>query len=178
MLSDRVVRVLNQQVRMEAMASQVYLAMAIWAEDQGYEGVSKFMYTHSDEEREHMLKIIKYVNERGSKAVVPSLEAPKEDYSSLGELFQVLYDHEVAVSNKINELVFITLGEKDYATHNFLQWFVSEQMEEEALAKAVLDKIKLIGNDKGGLYLFDRDISKLTTVETSSFWNVNSQVVL
>ncbi len=168
MLSDKIVDVLNEQIKIEAMASQIYLAMAIWAEDQGYEGVSKFMYTHSDEERKHMLKIVKYVNERGGRAIVPSLEAPKKDYSSLDELFHVLYNHEVSVSDKINELVFITLGEKDYATHNFLQWFVSEQMEEEALAKMILDKIKLIGNDKGGLYLFDRDISKITVEDSSS----------
>ena len=159
MLSQEILTALNEQIKMEAMASQSYLAMAVWAEDQGYEGVSKFMYTHSDEERQHMLKLIKYVNERGCRAEIPSLDAPKKEYESLNEMFEVLYKHEVEVSNKINKLVFITFSGKDYATHNFLQWFVSEQMEEEALAKTVLDKIKLIGNDKGGLYLFDRDMA-------------------
>ena len=81
-------------------------------------------------------------------------------------MFQTLFDHEVMVSQKINDLVHITLTEKDYATHNFLQWYVSEQIEEEALARNILDKLKLIGGDKGGLYQFDNNI-KMLTVETT-----------
>jgi ferritin len=77
-------------------------------------------------------------------------------------MFQELLEHEIFVSNSINELVHITLQEKDYATHNFLQWYVAEQIEEEALARNILDKINLIGNDKGGLYLFDRDVQQIT----------------
>jgi len=78
------------------------------------------------------------------------------------KMFQELLEHEIFVSNSINELVHITLQEKDYATHNFLQWYVAEQIEEEALARTILDKINLIGNDKGGLYLFDRDVQQIT----------------
>lgn len=77
-------------------------------------------------------------------------------------MFEELYEHEQSVSNSINELVHVTLGEKDYSTHNFLQWYVAEQIEEEALARTILDKINLIGNDKGGLYLFDRDVQQIT----------------
>jgi ferritin len=77
-------------------------------------------------------------------------------------MFEALYKHEVFVSDSINDLVHIALSEKDYATHNFLQWYVAEQIEEEAQAKLILDKINLIGDDKGGLYLFDRDIQQLT----------------
>ncbi|BAV95424.1 ferritin [Ichthyobacterium seriolicida] len=163
MLSKNIIKDLNQQIKMEAMASQIYLSMACWAEEQGYEGVSTFLYGHAEEERGHMLKIIKYINERGGGVVVPSLEAPQEDFESLNNLFQMLYDHEVKVSENINELVFKSLQEKDYATHNFLQWFVSEQVEEETLAKTILDKIGLIGNDKGGLYLFDRDLKNISS---------------
>ncbi len=83
-------------------------------------------------------------------------------------MFEQLYQHEIFVSKSINELVHITLEEKDYATHNFLQWYVAEQLEEEALARTVLDKINLIGNDKGGLYLFDRDIQQLTVESAAS----------
>ena len=83
-------------------------------------------------------------------------------------MLQKLYDHEVFVSESINELVHVTLEEKDYATHNFLQWYVAEQLEEEALARTVLDKINLIGDDKGGLYLFDRDIQQLTVESAAS----------
>lgn len=162
MLSKNLEKALNKQIRIEAESSQIYLAMASWAEVQGLSGVAGFMYGHSDEERMHMLKLVKYVNERGGHAVITDLKEPAKDFGTLPEVFQKLLDHEIFVSQSINELVQVTLDEKDYATHNFLQWYVAEQIEEEALARTALDKINLIGNDKGGLYLFDRDIEKLT----------------
>jgi ferritin len=165
MLSDTIEKALNEQIKIEASSSQVYLAMASWAEVQGFEGVSSFMYAHSDEERMHMLKLVKFVNERGGHAKISTLDAPPSSFGSFKEMFQSLFDHEVMVSQKINELVDITLKEKDYATHNFLQWYVAEQIEEEALARTILDKINLIGDDKGGLYLFDNDVKLLVTNE-------------
>lgn len=162
MLSKKIEQALNEQIRIEAESSQVYLAMASWAETQGFEGVASFMYAHSDEERMHMLKLAKFVNERGAHAKVSALAAPPVSFGSFKEMFQNLFDHEVMVSQKINELVDISLTEKDYATHNFLQWYVSEQIEEESLARNILDKINLIGDDKGGLYLFDNDVKMLT----------------
>ena len=168
MLSKKVEKALNDQIRIEAESSQVYLSMASWAEVKGLEGISQFMYKHSDEERMHMLKLVKYVNERGGHAIISELKAPKTDFGSFQKLFQQLYEHEIFVSQSINDLVHVTLEEKDYATHNFLQWYVAEQLEEEALARTVLDKINLIGNDKGGLYLFDRDIQQLTVESAAS----------
>lgn len=165
MLSKKVEVALNEQIKLEAESSQVYLSMASWAEKQGFEGVASFMYAHSDEERMHMLKLFKFVNERGGHAKVSTLNAPPSSFGSFKEMFQTLFDHEVMVSEKINDLVDITLTEKDYATNNFLQWYVSEQIEEEALARNILDKINLIGDDKGGLYLFDNDVKILTTVD-------------
>ncbi|MFL9836844.1 ferritin [Flavobacterium sp. ST-75] len=158
MLSDAMQSALNEQIKVEAESSQIYLAMASWAEVKGFEGIATFMFKQSDEEREHMLKLVKYVNQRGGYAVISSLDEPKLDYTSFKTLFTQLYNHEVKVSASINKLVDIALTGKDYATHNFLQWYVSEQIEEEATAKAILDKIDLIGNDKGGLYLFDNDM--------------------
>ncbi|UCE94211.1 MAG: ferritin [Flavobacteriaceae bacterium] len=163
MVSDIIEKALNHQIRIEAESSQIYLAMASWAEVQGFEGVASFMYAHSDEERMHMLKLVKFVNERGGHAEVSDLAKPPVSFGSFKEMFQKLFDHEVMVSQKINELVDITLKEKDYATHNFLQWYVAEQIEEEALARTILDKINLIGDDKGGLYLFDNDVKLLVT---------------
>jgi ferritin len=163
MLSKRIEDALNKQVTVEAESSQVYLAMASWAETQGFEGVSQFMYAHSDEERQHMLKMVKFINERGGHAKVSPLSAPPIEFGSFKEVFQALFNHEVFVSKSINDLVHITLEEKDYATHNFLQWYVSEQIEEEALARNILDKINLIGDDKSGFYLFDNDIKQLIT---------------
>jgi len=163
MLKEKIESALNEQVLIEAESSQIYLAMASWAEVLGFEGVASFMYAHSDEERMHMLKLIKFINERGGHAKVPTLKAPPVKFGSFKEMFQNLFDHEVKVSQSINDLVDVTLTEKDYAAHNFLQWYVSEQIEEEALARHILDKINLIGDDKGGLYLFDNDIKLLIT---------------
>ena len=162
MLSKSIEDALNNQIRVEAESSQIYLAMACWAEVKGLEGVSNFMYAQSDEEREHMLKLVKFVNERGGHAKISELKAPNVTFNSFKEMFEKLFDHEVFVSQSINELVHISLQEKDYATHNFLQWYVAEQIEEEAVARTILDKINMIGDDKGGLYLFDRDIENLT----------------
>ncbi|MEL6919238.1 MAG: ferritin [Bacteroidota bacterium] len=168
MLSKKLEKALNDQIRIEAESSQVYLSMASWAELKGLEGIAGFMYAHSDEERMHMLKLIKYVNERGGHAKISVLNAPKTEFGSFQKMFQELYDHEIFVSKSINELVHVTLEEKDYATHNFLQWYVAEQIEEEALARTILDKINLIGNDKGGLYLFDRDVQLITADSAAS----------
>lgn len=161
MLSSKVTTALNKQIELEASSSQYYLAMASWAETQGLNGVAGFLYTHSDEERMHMLKLIKFVNERGGQGVVPALEQPPVKFKSVKSVFEEILKHEVKVTNEINKLVETTLKEKDYTTHNFLQWYVSEQIEEEALARQIVDKMKLIGEDKSGLYFFDRDLESI-----------------
>jgi ferritin len=159
MLSKTMLEALNRQVQMEAQSSQAYLAMGSWAEIQpGLKGVTAFFFRHSDEERMHMLKLIHFINERGGRAIVPSLSQPELSFGSLKRAFEELLKHELQVSESINELVDLALKEKDYATHNFLQWYVMEQMEEERLARECNDKLELIGEDKSGLYLFDRDI--------------------
>jgi len=159
MFSKTMADALNKQVLMEAQSSQAYLAMASWAEIQpGLKGVTMFFFRHSDEERMHMLKLIHFVNERGGFAVIPALQQPALTFVSLKKAFEELLKHELEVSDSINELVDIALKEKDYATHNFLQWYVMEQMEEERLARECNDKLEMIGDDRSGLYLFDRDI--------------------
>ena len=168
MLSKAIETALNNQIKIEAESSQIYLAMACWAEVKGLEGVASFMYAQSDEEREHMLKLVKFVNERGGHAKISQLAAPNVTFTSFKEMFETLFEHEVFVSQSINELFHISLEERDYASHNFLQWYVAEQIEEEAVARTILDKINLIGDDKGGLYLFDRDIQNLTVTSASA----------
>lgn len=159
MLSKTIQEALNKQVQMEAESSQAYLAMASWAEIQpGLQGVTDFFYKQSDEERVHMLKLIRFINERGGYAIIPALEQPMVTFQSLTKVFAQFLQHELKVSNSINDLVFLSLAEKDYATHNFLQWYVNEQMEEERTARTLNDKLEMIGDDKSGLYLFDRDI--------------------
>lgn len=168
MVTKKVESALNQQILLEASSSQYYLAMASWAETQGLEGIAAFLYNHSDEERLHMLKLIKYVNERGGKAMIPALKAQPQTFKSVQFVFEEVLRHEVLVSGEINGLVEICLKEKDYTTHNFLQWYVSEQIEEEALARKILDKLKFIGNDKSGLYFFDRDLAGMTGGKTTA----------
>jgi len=159
MLNKLIQDALNKQVQMEAESSQAYLAMATWADIQpGLQGVTNFFYQQSDEERQHMLKLIKFVNERGGFAIVPALEQPMLTFQSLRKVFEEFLKHEIKVSNSINDLVHLSFTEKDYATHNFLQWYVNEQIEEERLARTMNDKMEMIGDDKSGLYLFDRDI--------------------
>lgn len=160
-MDTKIEAALNSQVQKEAQSSHIYLAMAVWAETQGLDGSSAFLYQHAEEERLHMLKLVKFINERGGKAVIPSVSAPKAEYKSLGSVFQAILDHETIVSQNINEIVHICLEAKDYATHHFMQWYVAEQIEEEAMARKVIDRLNLAGDDKGALYLFDRDISAL-----------------
>jgi len=167
MLNKKVEKALNDQIKIEAESSQVYLAMASWAEINGYPGTSAFLYRHSDEERMHMLKLIKFVNDRGGQAVITALPAPEADCKNLQNIFTTLLDHETMVTGEINNVVEVCLKEKDYTTHNFMQWYVSEQIEEETLARNVLDKLKLAGNDKGALYMFDRDVETMTGAQTA-----------
>lgn len=162
MLKPKVETALNNQLLIEAESSQIYLAMASWAETQGLGGTAQFLYKHSDEERIHMLKLVQYINERGGKAIIPALPKPAKEYKSLNNLFESLLNHEIMVSEKINDLVETCLKEKDYTTQNFLQWYVAEQIEEEALARTIMDKLKMIGADKSGLYMFDRDIETIS----------------
>lgn len=164
MLNKKIEKALNDQIKVEAESSQSYLAMASWAEINGFPGASAFLYMHSDEERFHMLKLIKFVNDRGGHALIPSLAQPDKEYQSLNHVFTLLLEHETRVTAEINKVVEVCLSEKDYTTHNFMQWYVSEQIEEETLARNVLDKLKLIGNDKGALYFFDRDVATLKAV--------------
>ena len=157
-MNKTVEKVLNEQIIKESSSSQLYLSMASWSENQGYNGTAQFLYTHSDEERVHMLKLVKFINERGGVAQIPAIEKPPINLDSMLKIFESLLEHEIKVTESINNVVDVCLKEKDYTTHNFIQWYVSEQLEEEALARNILDKLRMIGNDKGGLYLFDRDM--------------------
>src|SRR5690606_5570244 len=159
MLIQTIQEALNKQVALEAASSQAYLAMASWADIQpGLQGVTEFFYQQSEEERVHMLKLIKYVNERVGFAIVTKLEQPIITFQSLNLVFEEFLRHELLVSVSINELVHLSFQERDYDTHNFLQWYVAEQNEVERVARTLNEKLELIGEDKSGLYLFDRDI--------------------
>ncbi|WP_185860554.1 ferritin [Blattabacterium cuenoti] len=158
MISEKIQKGLTRQLNRESESSQLYLSMASWVERKGYEGISEFLYDHSNEERIHMLKIIRYINKRGGNVILNNISMINVTSLSLKELFTKLFEHEKKISKEINFLVEISLQEKDFFTYHFLQWYIEEQIEEEALSKMILDKIELIGEDKGGLYLLDKDM--------------------
>ncbi|HEX7494008.1 MAG TPA: ferritin [Bacteroidales bacterium] len=166
MLKKNIEAICNRQVEREGYSSSLYISMASWAEVNGYSGVAAWLYGQSDEERIHMLKFIKYINERVGKAVMPALKKPPIEFKNVEDLFREVLKHEEFVTASINEIVALTLEEKDFNTHNFLQWFVMEQVEEEASAKAILDKIRLVG--KNNMYEFDRDIMSLRRTATNA----------
>jgi ferritin len=164
MLKKKVEDICNRQVEREGYSSNLYLAMASWAETNGLAGVADWLYAQAEEEKGHMLKFIKYINERGGKAAIPSFKKPPSEYKNVEELFNEVLKHEQFVTSSINEIVDLTLSEKDYSTHNFLQWFVTEQVEEESSVQVIIDKLRLGG--KNILYQFDRDIMKLRGAES------------
>jgi ferritin len=165
MLPKKVEDICNRQVEREGYSSNLYLSMASWAENNGMAGIASWLYVQADEERLHMLKFIKYVNERGGKSIVPAFNKPVAEYKSVEDVFTQVLKHEEFVTASINEIVQVTLDVKDYTTQNFLQWFVNEQIQEEASAHAILDKLRLVG--KNNLYIFDRDILGLRAAEAN-----------
>ena len=166
MINKSVETVLVEQIAKEAYSSNLYLSMASWAENNGLKGIAQWLYSQSDEERLHMLKFIKYVNERGGKAIVSELQQPPIDFKSVKHLFEEVLKHEVFVTASINNIIAVCYENKDFTTMNWVQWFVNEQIEEEASAQEILDKLKLLG--EGSLYLFDRDIMSLRGTATGS----------
>ncbi len=152
---------LNDQIKYEASASMHYLAMASWADNKGYNGVADFFYAQSEEEKAHMTKLVKFVNERGGNVIIPSLDKPLDEFNSLNSLFEHFLKSEIFVTEKINKIIHVCLEKNDYNVHNFMQWYVTEQLEEESTARTLLDKLNIIGDDKSGHYLFDRDIASI-----------------
>jgi ferritin len=156
MLPKKVEEILNTQIQKEDYSSQLYLSMASWADNQGFEGVSNWLYAQAEEERVHMLKLVQYVNERDGMAVIPGIDVPPNEFGDVFEMFDKVLAHEKYISGCINEIVAVCIAENDYTTQSWIQWFVTEQIEEEASVKAIIDKLKLLG--KNNLYMFDRDI--------------------
>jgi ferritin len=146
---------------MEASSSATYLAMASWADVKGFENSARFLYHHSEEEKMHMLKLFHYVNEAGGHALQPEIRGVKHHYASLREIFENILEHEIAVTKSIHHLVDHCFTIKDFTTFNFLQWFVTEQREEETLARRVLDVFDIIGEEGIGLWTIDQEIGKL-----------------
>lgn len=152
---------LNKQIGMEGLSSAQYLSMASWCEAQGFDVSSKFLYKHSEEERMHMLKLFHYINGAGGHALQPEITGIKHSFTSLLEVFEHVLKHELAVTASINNMVEHTFTVKDFATFNFLLWYVNEQREEEIIARRAVELFSLIGEEGVGLYMIDQEIGKL-----------------
>ncbi len=164
-LSKTITAALNTQMTKEAHASQIYLSYAAWAGRQGFGGIANFLFKHAHEERNHMMKILEYILNRGAEVEVTAVPAPPENPVSLNNCFEKIFGHEVDNTEAVYRLAKMSQVEEDWATWNFMQWFVKEQVEEETLAMNLLDKMKIAGGEKmssNALYSFDRDMEKTT----------------
>jgi ferritin len=160
-LSKTLASALNGQMTKEAHQAQIYLSYAVWADSHGFEGIANFLFRHAQEERNHMMKILEYILKRGAEVKIVAIPAPSENPTSVNNCFEKVFEQEVANTKAIYSLVKKSLEEEDWATWNFLQWFVKEQTEEETLAIELLDKIKIAGGEKASssvLYSLDRDL--------------------
>ena len=152
---------MNGQIGEEAYASFLYLSMSTWCEHKGLEGCAKFFRRQSEEEHMHMMKIVDYILEMDGKVIIPQINQPPEDFESVQTIFTSTYDHEKRVTSCINQLVDLSLEENDHSTHNFLQWYVEEQREEENLIRSILDKLQLIGDGSMALYYIDKEVEQI-----------------
>jgi len=158
MMKDKIQKALNAQMNMELSSSYLYLAMAAYFESENLSGFAHWMKVQSGEEYGHALKIYGYINQRNGRVNLAKIDAPKSEWKGAEEVFTETLKHEQSVTNSIDQLVDLTITEKDHATNTFLQWFVTEQVEEEATAMNILDKIKMIGDNRNGLFLLDREL--------------------
>ena len=162
-LSEKLSTALNEQMTKEALAAQIYLSYAAWADNKGYSGNANFLFRHAAEERNHMMKLFEYILKRGAKVKVTAIPTPTSDPVSVNNCFEKVFEHEVSDTKAIYNLVKLSHNEEDWATWSFMQWFVKEQTEEENLAISLLDKIKIAGGEKASLhalYLLDKDLEK------------------
>ncbi len=151
---------LNEQIAMEADASASYLAMASWCDQHALTHSAEFFYDQSAEEREHMMKIFRFVNDNGGAALSPQIGKVAHNYSSLQEVFELALDQEIKVTKSINNIIQQCRKKADFGTENFLQWFVQEQLEEEQKMRRVLDLIELMGTDGIALRLIDERVKE------------------
>ncbi len=162
-LSANIQSALNNQMTREAHAAQIYLSYGAWADNAGYNGIANFLFRHAEEERNHMMKILEYILERGGKVKVEAIPAPSSDPTSVQNCFEKVFEQEIDNTKWIYKLVKMSLDTEDWATWRFLQWFVKEQTEEEKLSINLLDKIRIAGGEKASgdvLYALDRDLEK------------------
>lgn len=156
MLTQSLQDALNKQVKNEFYSANVYLAMVAWFEDQGLPGFATWMRAQYQEELVHGLKIFDFILDRDGKVVIEAIDAPPLEWASPLAAFEAAYENEKAVSKMIDDLYDLADKENDHATRVMLQWFITEQVEEEASTKLAVDKLKLAGSDSGALFVLDQ----------------------
>ncbi len=160
MISKTMQDALNVHIEEEMYSSNLYLAMAVHCEAVNLKGFAHWMRVQSQEEQKHALKFIDHLVDRGGRVQIKAIPEPPDDYKSPRDIFEKTLAHEKDVSRKIHKLYELALGEKDYATQNFLQWFISEQVEEEAHVTEYAEKLKMIGESSNAIFWIDKELRK------------------
>ena len=160
-ISSEIEKAINDQIFYEASSSHTYIAIGSWCERTGYDGSAAFFFEQGKEENTHMLKFIHYLNNAGAEAIIPAIEKPQDKFDSLESTFQAGLKSEQTVTKLIYNLVDMAEKEKDRGTYSFLQWFVSEQIEEETLFQTILQKFDILGRDKLAVYQIDQSLASI-----------------
>ena len=160
MLSKKVEEALNSQINAELYSAYVYLSMSAYFEDQDLAGMAAWMRAQAQEEAAHAMKIFGYIYDRGGRVNLAAIDGPQTEWDSPLGAFEAAYKHEQHVTSLIHKLVDLAIGENDHATKNMLDWFVDEQVEEEASASAIVQRLKMIGDHTPGLLMLDRELGQ------------------
>jgi ferritin len=159
MLNPKVSTALNQQINAELFSEYLYLSMSAHFESESLKGMANWMRIQAGEERMHAMKFYQFVLDRGGKVTLTAIDAPKTTWASPLEVFKEAYAHEIKVTGLINNLATLAVEEKDHATHQFLNWFVNEQVEEESNAQTIVDRLKLVGDNGLAIYMLDQELA-------------------
>jgi ferritin len=168
MLSKKVDKALNDQLNAELYSSYLYLSMNAYFKSTGLDGFADWMFAQAQEEVTHAKKLYDFINQRGGRVILQQIEGPPIEWDSPLAVFEATLKHEQKVTGLINELVELALQEHDHATNIFLQWFVSEQVEEEESVEGVLQQLRLLSDAKGGLFMVDRELSQRSPITAAS----------
>lgn len=167
MLSNVMQKALNEQINAELWSAYLYLSMSAYFEDKNLPGFANWMKIQWQEEISHAMKLFDYVNERGGRVNLMPIAEVKTEWTGPIEVFSETLEHERKVSALINNLVNIAISEADHATNNVLQWFVAEQVEEEATAENLLEQLKMIDGFGHGMLMLDRELAQRTFVDAT-----------
>ncbi len=166
MISDKMTAELNIQLNKEFYSAYLYLGMSTWCADVGYNGSAHWFMSQYEEERAHALKVYKYMLDQGGKIELLTIEQPEIKYDSLLQCFEDSLHHEQMMTESFNELCDLALNQKDHASYGFFQWFVEEQIEEEASVGEIIAKLKLVG-DGNGIFMIDNQLASRSDTESA-----------